>query len=336
VAAVAVDLGGTFLRCAVISNSGDVTDLVTQRISSDLQHRNPETVWSRLFDLIEDFASANHPELRPEDPIAFAFPGPIVDHTRIIGAPTVVGPGAEMPDVVQILRDRTGRQVYLLNDVSAAAWHFLDVVAANRFMIVTVSSGIGSKLADRAHPDRVLDGWVYAGEIGHVVVDANLDAPLCDCGGRGHLGAIASGRGTENLARRMSRLEPSTFDRSLCSTSFGATQDRLTNEEHLVPAALAGDAWAWGVIRRAQEPLAQVLATVIVAASLERVLVIGGFAAGLGDRYIDTLRGAVATRTSPGLIDSRIDDVIGFGECAAEACLRGAGLFAASIVRAAL
>jgi glucokinase len=333
---VAVDLGGTFLRCAVTSDSGSVTGLVTKRIDRAPQCRNPKTLWNQLFDLIEEFAGATHAGLGPEDPIAFAFPGPVVDHARIVGAPTMVGDHAEMPNVVQILRERTGRPVYLLNDLSAAAWYFLSVERANRFMVVTVSSGIGSKLVDRAHPDRVLDGWAYAGEIGHIVVDANLDAPVCDCGGRGHLGAIASGRGTENLARRMSRLDSAPFDRSLCATSFGATQDRLTNEEHLVPAARGDDAWAWNIICKAQEPLAQVLAAVIVAASLERVLVIGGFAASLGDRYIDSLCHAVQTRLSPGLIDIRIDDVIAFGQSAGEACLRGAGLFAASIARSAL
>jgi glucokinase len=109
----------------------------------------------------------------------------------------------------------------------------------------------------------------------------------------------------------------------------------LTNEEHLVPAALSGDAWTWEVISKAQAPLAQVLATAIVAASLERVLIIGGFAAALGDGYVNSLRDAVWAKIIPGLIHIRIDEVIMLGQSAGEACLRGAGLFAASLTRAA-
>jgi predicted NBD/HSP70 family sugar kinase len=333
VPAVAVDLGGTFLRCAIASDSGQLADLTVERISHD--SRDPELVWAWLFDRIAAFAAASHAGLGPEDPIAFAFPGPVADRSRVIGAPTVVGPAPEMPDVAFMLRRRTSRPVYLLNDVSAAAWYYESVVRAERFMVVTVSSGIGSKVVDRVNPERVLDARPYAGEIGHIVVDVRLDAPLCDCGGRGHLGAIASGRGTENMARRMSRLDAGSFNRSLCVTSFGATHDSLTNEKHLVPAALAGDPWSWSIIRAAQQPLAQVLATVIVAASLECVLIIGGFATTLGERYIDSLREAVHALTRGGLIDVSVDDMIVFGPAADEACLRGAGLFARSIARTA-
>lgn len=333
--AVAVDLGGTFLRCAIASGDGHVTDVVSLRIDRDPNRHNPEEMWSRLFDAIEEYAGGTHDGLSREDPIAFAFPGPIVDHARIVGAPTVTGHSAAQPDVVSELRYRTGRTVYLLNDLSAAAWYYLDSVPDNRFMVITVSSGIGSKLVDRAHPDRVLDGRAGAGEIGHVVVDSGAGAPLCDCGGRGHLGAISSGRGTERLARRMARFDAAAYAQSRCVTEFGATNGDLTNEAHLVPAAIAGDTWAWSVIRNAQEPLALVLATAIVAASLDRVLVIGGFAASLGDGYIRSLCDAVQGRVSSNLIGIQIDDVIAFGPSAADACLRGAGLFAASIAHPA-
>src|SRR5471030_1613204 len=98
--AVAVDLGGTFLRCAVASESGQVSDLVSFRIDGDPRNREPEKLWNRIFDAIEKFAADAHAGLNPEDPIAIAFPGPIVDHASIIGAPTVAGNAAAMPDVV--------------------------------------------------------------------------------------------------------------------------------------------------------------------------------------------------------------------------------------------
>jgi C7-cyclitol 7-kinase len=336
VAAIAVDLGGTFLRCAVTSGAGHVTGLVKRRIDFEPERRNPDALWTALFDAIEEFARAPHEGLAPEDPISFAFPGPVEDHKRIVGAPTLLGRAVDMPDVVGILRKRTGRPVYLLNDLSAAAWHYLDALDVDRFMVLTVSSGIGSKFADRSHRDGVLDRRAGSGEIGHVMIDADPEAPVCDCGARGHLGAIASGRGTETLANRRSLLDADSFDGSLCATAFGAARNRVTNEEHLIPAALAGDPWAWSVIGQAQEPLALVLATTIVGASLEKVLVIGGFAASLGARYLESLCDAVRARTASRLIELPIEEIIAFGASSDVACLCGAGAFAARMRRAAL
>ena len=157
--------------------------------------------------------------------------------------------------------------------------------SANRFLIVTVSSGIGSKLFDRGSNLGVINDLPFAGEIGHVTVDHSSDAPYCDCGGQGHLGAVASGRGIERFARKQAGLDFVGFSESLCASRFGATVDGPNNEVHLVPAALAGDSWARNVIARCTAPLAQSIATITAATGLERVAVIGGFAQTLGDLY---------------------------------------------------
>ena len=116
-------------------------------------------------------------------------------------------------------------------------------------MVVTISSGIGSKIFDRKHPSGVIDSPAWAGEIGHVIADESPDAPRCDCGGLGHLGAIASGRGIERAARRCAMGEPDSFARSMCAVLYGATAFTLNNEEHIVPAAMSGDKWCLEVIR---------------------------------------------------------------------------------------
>ena len=68
--------------------------------------------------------------------------------------------------------------------------------------LFTVSSGIGSKMFDRKSSQGVIDHLPYAGEIGHIVINDDAHAPVCDCGAKGHLQAIASGRGIERAARR--------------------------------------------------------------------------------------------------------------------------------------
>jgi glucokinase len=177
----------------------------------------------------------------------------------------------------------------MLNDMSAAAWRVSATSKAKRFVVVTISSGIGSKVFDRTSCLGVLDDVPYAGEIGHVVVDSSHGAPQCDCGGTGHLGAIASGRGIERAARQRAAHDGEAFRNSLCASKFGASSTDLNNEEHLVPAALAGDEWALGVIFRCTEPLAKTLAALTAAMGLDLIAVVGGFAQSLGSVYLEIL-----------------------------------------------
>jgi glucokinase len=211
--------------------------------------------------------------------------------------------------------------------MSAAAWYLSTDHQLNRFMAVTVSSGIGSKIFDRYHPDGVLDSTEYSGEIGHMVVDVAADAPTCDCGCAGHLGAISSGRGVERLARKYASRNPVEFEESACARIFGATPTSLANEQHLVPAALLGDRWATDVIQRSIDPLATVLLAVTLAVGLEKVIIIGGFALSLGPLYITLLRQALMTRAAPGPFRLNVNSLVQLGDTLEEACLRGAAQF---------
>jgi glucokinase len=257
-----------------------------------------------------------------------AFPGPVSLGGQILDAPTLIGTGGPMPDLRAELSARTGRTVYLLNDVSAAAWYLSTRTEARRFLVVTISSGIGSKLFDRAHAAGVIDDPPYAGEIGHVVVDARVGAPNCDCGGRGHLGAISSGRGIERLARETAVLHPREFAQSLCTLQFGATAATLTNEHHLAPAARLRDGWVLQVLRRASEPLARVLVTMIAGCGLEKVLLIGGFADSVAPAYLEIVRDLAERACQYRVLQGRIGKMIEAGEANEEVCLRGAALFA--------
>ncbi|HEX3370425.1 MAG TPA: ROK family protein [Candidatus Cybelea sp.] len=286
---IAVDAGGTHLRLAVANDDGELRSYARRKISDLHSESNGAEVWESILDSIAAYVRDAGGGGDTGDAIAFSVPGPVVARCRLLAAPTILGARAgPIPDIAGELHARTGRRVHLINDVSAAAWYLSQRVDAERFFVVTVSSGIGGKLYDRRHPDRILDTG-FAGEIGHIVVDTSPGAPECDCGGRGHLGAISSGRGTQRLARRMARAEPAAFASSRIARQDGAAPDEITNEEHLIPAALEGDAWALCVIRVAAQPLARVLSALVAAAGLDRVVAIGGFAQRLGPVYRDVL-----------------------------------------------
>ena len=111
-------------------------------------------------------------------------------------------------DVAKPLADLTGLPVTVHNDVNAlaVAEHlFGDGRNAGNFAVVTLGPGIGLGL--------VIDGKVYggahgtAGELGHIPLVP--DGPLCSCGRRGCLealagdAAIASAAGVDDVASAM-------------------------------------------------------------------------------------------------------------------------------------
>jgi glucokinase len=326
--ALVFDLGGTYLRCGVWNNSGRIRSLRRLRIENFLNGRALSAIWNSLFSQIEDYHTSVAQSVPVEAPIIVSFPGPIRNRRQILSAPTFLGEDKAIPDLVGELEERTGRKVYILNDISAAAWHLSLSAQVDRFMVVTVSSGIGSKIFDRSNSAGVIDYPAWAGEIGHVVVDDSPNAPRCDCGGLGHLGAIASGRGIERAARRQACEDPSAFACSASVRQFGGTAYTLNNEEHIVPAALSGDKWCLDVVRRATKPLARLILSVALGAGVERVTMIGGFALSLGSVYLQILREELLATCRYSVLDNSVGSLVELGAGCEEACLMGAGAFA--------
>jgi C7-cyclitol 7-kinase len=329
--AVVFDLGGTHLRCALADDLGAIDRIEKKRIKSFIHGDRPAAIWQEVISSIVRFESTLKCDIPSNAPIVLSFPGPIAHPSRILSAPTLVGEETSIPDLASELTKLTGRPVHLLNDLSAAAWYISEDIDANRFMVVTVSSGIGSKIFDRHSFRKVLDDVPYAGEIGHAVVDSTSNAIMCDCGGRGHLGAIASGRGIERFARRMAEQDAPGFARSACVIKFGATANTLTNEHHLVPSAVLRDPWALDVIRTCSQPLAKILLSVVLAVGVEKVIIIGGFALELGEVYLDVLRTELIAACDYKVMADHVEELVALGNVKDEACLKGAAIYARSL-----
>ena len=326
--ALLFDLGGTYLRCACLTGKEEIGNTTRERIRSFRDGLSPVEIWGDIFGKITAYATTCNHLVEKAAPLVISFPGPIYENGRVVNAPTVSGPDNDVPDLGAELSKRTGRVVHILNDVSAAALYLARGSEWDRLMVVTVSSGIGSKVCFRNSGGVVLfDKGPYAGEIGHLTVDQSKGAPVCDCGGKGHLGAIASGRGIECLARRQAAGDSVAFSRSVCHGKFGATPETLSNEEHLVPAIRAGDKWSLGVLQEGTRPFAMALNTIFLSLGLQGVFVIGGFAFSLGEIYLELLRKMILTRCDYSALRFS-SDMVQFGNMCEEACLRGAAEYA--------
>jgi predicted NBD/HSP70 family sugar kinase len=323
--ALVFDLGGTHLRSAVMTSRGTLVNTRKVRISSAINGRSPAEIWTDVRSRLFSYVRENLEETSPGSPIIVSVPGPVNERGRLLQAPTLAGDESVIPDFRGELEKEFRRPVYFLNDLSAAAW-YISTLIPGRFLVVTVSSGIGSKLFDPAI--GVLDEIPFAGEIGHTMADFSPSAAICDCGGRGHLGAIASGRGIERMAREKARLAPHPFSLSECARRYHATRDTLNNEQHIVPAFLGGDPWATDIVSQCSRYLARSLVYSIVSAGLQRVVIIGGFALAAGHHYLDLLRAAARECGDYDLLREGLSERLVLGADNEEACLLGASVYA--------
>jgi glucokinase len=74
--------------------------------------------------------------------------------------------------------------------------------------MLTLGTGIGGGLILGGRPYRGATG--SGAELGHIVIE--FDGPLCGCGGRGHLEAVASGKAAGEVAKELYGPEASGQD----------------------------------------------------------------------------------------------------------------------------
>jgi glucokinase len=291
---IAFDVGGTSLRAGRF-------DAATQSIVQSIHRATPnlhayagaptDELESRLFDALEamarELSDGELPRL-----VGLAFPGPIDPQGNVLSVPTIFGrqTGPPRPVGRQLSERWPHTQVVLMNDVTAAGYYHLNHPDES-FCITTVSSGIGNKVFIHGRP--MVGPGGRGGEIGHIVVDPSPDALPCDCGGRGHLGGIASGRGTLAAIVRAAASDVEGFRQSRLFAITEAHGQAITNEA-IVAAFAEHDAWTQTHVAQVTSHLARVLAGIHQAIGIERFVMIGGFALALGEGYRRLLAGLCA------------------------------------------
>lgn len=144
----------------------------------------------------------------------------------------------------------------------------------DNFLLITVGRGIGLAI--------VVGGEIYrgahggAGEFGHTTLDLSADAPLCNCGRRGCLEAIASDYG---ILRAVTGEDPGMQVRD----SIG----------ELIVRAQNGDQAIQAVFQHASHALGIAIANMINIFDPARVL-IGGEGLRAGDLLLDSLRSTIS------------------------------------------
>jgi glucokinase len=189
----------------------------------------------------------------------------------------------------ETLSAKLGCPVFLLNDARMAAFGeftFGRGKSAESMIFLTIGTGIGGGI--------VIDGKLRlgalgaAGELGHQTI--LRDGPLCGCGNRGCLEAMASGPALvgEGIRLLQSGLAPLLFE--MVSGNAAA----VTPKE-MGAAARAGDTAVRAAIDRTADWLGIGIANMVTALHPE-IVVLGGSVAALDDLLLVPVRATVAER----------------------------------------
>lgn len=193
--AVGLDMGGTNIRCAAVSASGDV--LLLEHGPSLATRDAPAVADNIAAQTLHLLDTARRRGLGSPRAIGVAVPGPLNVYTGTVMQAPHVAAWRGYP-LRRKLETLIGRSIVLDNDANAwalgeywrgAARGHSDVV------LLTLGTGVGGGLIVGGKLVHGLSGM--AGELGHVTVDA--DGPRCDCGSHGCLESYASASGLRGL-----------------------------------------------------------------------------------------------------------------------------------------
>jgi glucokinase len=300
---VALDVGGTVMKCGLVSRSGELRH--AERHPTNAAGGGPAVV-ATILDVATGLADKARADGLTPVAVGVAVPG-VVDEARGVA---VWAANVDFRDVPlrDLVSDRLGLPAALGHDVRAGgvAEARLGAGTGHRHVLfVAVGTGIAA-----AH---VVDGKAFAGahgaagEVGHIMV--RPDGPICACGARGCLESVASAAA---LARRYAELSGSPL--SAAEVAARALRDE--------PVAVR----AWGEVVDALADGLTIAQTLFDAS----VIVVGGGLSEAGAQLLAPLSAGVRSRLTfqrePALVRAALGDAAG--------CL-GAGLLGGDALEAA-
>ena len=241
-AGIGVDIGGTHIRAARISASGDILAWANAPTPDD-----PAMVTGEITGLITSLLD------RHVKTIGVGVPGRVdVKNERVLSGGYVDLAGHSLAET---LHDLLKLPVFVDNDGNMAlvAEHALGAArGAETAVLFTIGTGIGGAVFTDG---KLLRGRAAAGQLGHVTVDGRGE--LCLCGRRGCVETTSSGTA---LGRHLATagLDPGT-----------AVDALLAQSAH-------GDARASGLLAQWAAPMRAAIDTVVAAFDPDLVVLGGG------------------------------------------------------------
>jgi glucokinase len=267
---IAIDIGGTQLRVAVYPHNS--TNPINLRRAPS--YGMEPGVFDRLTSLIDSV----WPD-EAVDAICAAVPGPLNPHTGIVLETPNIPAWTNYP-LVELLTKKYNVPVYIGNDANLAVlgeWLYGAGKGHHDIVYLTISTGIGGGVIC---DDKLIEGFRgMATELGHITVLPG--GPVCSCGIRGHLEAVASGTA---IAKYVSEQIDAGRKSSLEARALSARQ--------ISEAAQKGDELAREAFVRAGEYIGQASADYLHMFN-PSILIFGGGVSLSGNLLFDPVKDSI-------------------------------------------
>jgi glucokinase len=288
--AVALDVGGTGIKCALVDLAGEVRHTYRHPTGAE---RGPDAVVATIVAVAADLvARARGRALNPVA-VGVVIPG-VVDETAGI-AQWSANLGLRDVPLRDLVAKETGLPTALGHDVRAGALAEARLGAGRstrRMLFLAIGTGIAGGYVFDGRVDSGAHG--ASGEIGHIAVRSGPDARPCGCGGRGCLEAHASA--------------------AAIGAAYAAAAGSPSTAADVAARVAAGEPLATTVWRDAVGALADGLLTGIALWD-PRLVVLGGGLAEAGDVLFEPLAAALIARRTfhrlPELAPAELGDEAG-------------------------
>ena len=286
---IGVDIGATSLDIALAGIDGSILQRVTE--PSDVR-LSPEIVLGRCKELMLDLIKANNLDNVDVLGIGIGVPGPVDFSRGVLVAPPLMPDWENFPIREAFLQSFPSAFVVVDNDVNVMALgekYYGDAEGLDHFIYIKIGTGIGSGIVSNGKLHRGANGC--AGDIGHICVDKQ--GPICRCGNRGCLEAMAAGPAISEKAMIAAKNGESEY----LSTILLKNGGKLTPED-VSAACREGDEAALNVIRSSGQMIGDVVAGLVNFFNPSHIF-IGGGISNFGNHLLVSIRRAVLRRSLP-------------------------------------
>ncbi|MEW6619426.1 MAG: ROK family protein [bacterium] len=280
---IAVDLGGTNIRAAVVDQTGKI---IEKKDTATKVSEGHEVVIQQMKELIQDVIK--EVSFQQIVGIGIGSPGPLDTKTGvIIDTPNLGWKNVALKETIE---EEFHLPTYVDNDGNLAAlgekWLGAGKEVEN-LVCLTLGTGIGGGI--------IINGEIFhgsndaAGEVGHIIVEPN--GLRCGCGNYGCMEAYASGQGITKRTTYAIKQGTTTIISEL-------VQNQLERITPLVvyQAAIKGDEVANYILKETGRYLGIGIVSIVNVLN-PQLVVIGGKVAQIGDLLLQYVKEEVTKRT---------------------------------------
>lgn len=279
-----IDIGRSRTTVLIMDLKGAV---ILKRVMKTGNTNPMEQLMERVLKLTEWVIEESGIDLTRILGLGVVTPGLIdIEEGKVVYSPDF---GWENVDILTPIKEKFPLPILLDNSNKAVAmgekW-FGVAKDSSYFVCINMGHGIGSAIMENGELYRGNSG--SSGEIGHITLEPN--GPICECGNRGCLEALASGKAIAEAGRLAVRegrssliLEKAEFD-----------LDAIDAKE-VFDAAREGDCAAIMIIQKAEQYIGIGLASYINLLDPDMLVLAGGLT-NAGPQFIDNIKTIVKDR----------------------------------------